>query len=398
MLAANYNHIGHQGAYYYPGQFRLAGHGGSNGRPGGQRRWRCEQVSESMIGEAAARIFQDLCAPSVVNAAESGIWPGALWQTLEESGTPLGWVPAELGGSGADLSDGFALVRAGAKYSCPVPLAETLLAGWLLAGAQIECPAGPMSIAALPRDSSDIRVNEDGMVLGEAKDVRFGRYASHIAVLARRRNEQVVALVPAVAIHLRLRVNLAGEPSDDITFNDARATVVHVAPDCAADRILRLGAAMRAQQMAGALERILDLSVQHAIDRTQFGRPIGKFQAVQHNLAMLASEAAAAGAAADVAAEKIAGLPDVDERCDGIVAVAKVRAGEAATAGAAIAHQIHGAIGFTYEHSLHQSTRRLWAWREDFGNEAFWAARLGRLVTERGAAGLWPFLTANLGN
>jgi acyl-CoA dehydrogenase len=119
----------------------------------------------------------------------------------------------------------------------------------------------------------------------------------------------------------------------------------------------------------------------------QFGRPIAKFQAVQHNLAMLAGEVAAASAAADIAAEACA---------DGIalapVAIAKVRGGEAAGTGAAIAHQVHGAMGFTYEHSLHHATRRLWAWREEFGNEAQWAARLGRLVATRGADELWPFV------
>ena len=75
------------------------------------------------------------------------------------------------------------------------------------------------------------------------------------------------------------------------------------------------------------------------------------------------------------------------------VAVAKVRVGEAASNGAAIAHQVHGAMGFTYEHSLHHATRRLWAWREEFGNETLWAGRLGRLITEHGADELWPFIT-----
>jgi len=75
------------------------------------------------------------------------------------------------------------------------------------------------------------------------------------------------------------------------------------------------------------------------------------------------------------------------------VAVAKVRVGEAAGNGAAIAHQVHGAMGFTYEHSLHHSTRRLWAWREEFGNETLWAGRLGRLIAEHGAGELWPFIT-----
>jgi acyl-CoA dehydrogenase len=156
------------------------------------------------------------------------------------------------------------------------------------------------------------------------------------------------------------------------------------------DRLVSFGAAVRLQQMAGALEKILEQSVQYALDRSQFGRPIAKFQAVQHNLAMLAGEVAAASAAADAAAEACA-RPEITIS---EVAIAKVRGGEAAGTGAAIAHQVHGAMGFTYEHSLHHATRRLWAWREEFGNEAVWAARLGRMVAEHGADGLWPFITA----
>jgi acyl-CoA dehydrogenase len=147
---------------------------------------------------------------------------------------------------------------------------------------------------------------------------------------------------------------------------------------------------VRLQQIAGALEKILEQSVQYALDRVQFGRPIAKFQAVQHNLATLAGEVAAASAAANAAAEACA-QPQI---AMGQIAIAKVRGGEAAGTGAAIAHQVHGAMGFTYEHSLHHATRRLWSWREEFGNEAVWAARLGRMVAERGADELWPFITA----
>jgi acyl-CoA dehydrogenase len=150
---------------------------------------------------------------------------------------------------------------------------------------------------------------------------------------------------------------------------------------------------VRAQQMAGALEHILDQSVQFALDRVQFGRPIAKFQAVQHNLAQLAGEAAAAGAAADAAAEAIAGSGIAGATVPAEVAIAKVRVGEAASTGAAIAHQVHGAMGFTREHSLHHSTRRLWAWREEFGNETYWSMRLGRMVAANGADALWPTLT-----
>jgi acyl-CoA dehydrogenase len=71
------------------------------------------------------------------------------------------------------------------------------------------------------------------------------------------------------------------------------------------------------------------------------------------------------------------------------IAIAKVRAGEGAGSAAAAAHQVHGAIGFTDEHVLHHSTRRLWSWRDEFGTETAWATRIGRLASARGADMVW---------
>jgi len=159
--------------------------------------------------------------------------------------------------------------------------------------------------------------------------------------------------------------------------------------DLDAGALRAMGAVMRSAQMAGALQRILEASVQYAIERVQFGRPIGRFQAVQQNLAVLAGQAAAATAAAEAAIEAAA------NNLDSIaVAAAKIRAGEAAGIGAAIAHQVHGAIGFTQEHRLHYSTRRLWSWRDEFGNEAYWARQLGGKVAAAGADCLWQNLSA----
>jgi acyl-CoA dehydrogenase len=147
-------------------------------------------------------------------------------------------------------------------------------------------------------------------------------------------------------------------------------------------------------QMAGALEAILELAVSYANERVAFERPIAKFQAVQHNLARLAGETAAALAAAGSAADTIAHAAHFNEAVLLEAAAAKIRVGEAAGEGAAIAHQVFGAIGFTQEHTLHRFTRRLWAWRDDFGNESAWAVKLGNLVAAKGADGLWPMLAA----
>jgi alkylation response protein AidB-like acyl-CoA dehydrogenase len=75
------------------------------------------------------------------------------------------------------------------------------------------------------------------------------------------------------------------------------------------------------------------------------------------------------------------------------IAIAKARAGESAGIGAAIAHQVHGAIGFTLEHSLHFSTKRLWSWRDEFGNEHEWNTYFGRHLLREGPDRLWPEIT-----
>src|ERR1700757_1777423 len=150
--------------------------------------------SDSIIVDTAARIFQDLCDPNTVNEAENGVWPKALWGALEESGLPLTWVPEELGGAGAAVADGFAVLRVAGHFAAPVPLAETLMAGWLLERARIAVPSGPLTIAPIHADGR-VTMSADGKLAGRARAVPFARNAAHIAVLARRGDDRAVALV-----------------------------------------------------------------------------------------------------------------------------------------------------------------------------------------------------------
>ena len=142
---------------------------------------------------------------------------------------------------------------------------------------------------------------------------------------------------------------------------------------------------------AGAGQAVLELVLRHVQEREQFGRPIAKFQAVQQQLAVMAGQVAAAGAAADAGIEALAHDDPAMEAF--LIAVAKTRVGDAATLASEIAHQVHGAIGFTKEYSLQLSTRRLWSWRDEFGGDTEWAARVGAFVCARGADALWPTLT-----
>jgi acyl-CoA dehydrogenase len=213
----------------------------------------------------------------------------------------------------------------------------------------------------------------------------------------------VLARDPAGGAHLalvegaRLRPggksvrNLAFEPRETLDLGGVVVPpeAVRPAPPALAgeEGLLLPGAFLRAQQMVGAMERCLNHALAYANERVQFGRPIGRFQAIQHMLAIAAGHFAAATAAADAAAESF-GTP----RFALDTAVAKGRCGEAAAQVAATAHQVHGAMGFTQEHPLHFATRRLWSWRDEFGSEAEWYERLGRIVAARGGDALWPML------
>ena len=158
--------------------------------------------------------------------------------------------------------------------------------------------------------------------------------------------------------------------------------------------LMLMGAVARSLQIAGALESMLDISVRYSNERVAFEKKISKFQAVQHNLAKLAGEAAAALAAASSAADTIANSTTFDDAVFLEAASAKIRCSEAAEKGAAIAHQVHGAIGFTIEHILHRYSLRALAWRDDFGHESWWAVELGKMVAARGADELWPLVAS----
>lgn len=351
--------------------------------------------SDHIVAEVATRILADLADPQTVTAAKDGTWKKPLWQALAGAGLPLAWVPEDLGGSGTSLAEGFAILGVAGRFALAVPLAETMIAGWLLARAGIPCPAGPMTVAPTrPRDR--VAFNDDGTLSGRAGNVPFAAEAEHIAVLAESGGQTFVALVDAKDCRIGDGRNLAGDPANAVTFDRVKPVRCIAAP-LGLDRefLMLMGAAVRSVETAGALETMLSLSVAYAGERVAFDRPIAKFQAVQQNLARLAGEVAAAltaaGSAADTLATQTNGLDDVVLL---EATSAKIRTAEAAAEGAAIAHQVFGAIGFTNEHVLHRFTLRVLSWRDDFGNESYWATRLGHHIARRGGDDFWPLIAS----
>jgi len=350
--------------------------------------------SDNIVAETATRIFADLADPQTINRAGNTSWKEPLWRALSESGLTLAWVPEKLGGAGASLRDGFGILGMAGRFASPVPLAETLMAGWLLAQANIAAPSGAMTIAPVrPRDR--ILINPDGTLSGRAAGIPFAKDCGHIAVVAIGNKGPVIALVNTSDCRVSEGQNLAGDPANTVIFE--RAKVVRSARTPAGfdpTALLLMGATVRSVQAAGALETTLSLSVRYANERMAFERPIGKFQAVQQNLARLAGETAAVLAAAGSAADTITRSVAYDDTVFLEAASAKIRSGEGAAEGSAIAHQVHGAIGFTSEHVLHRFTLRLLSWRDDFGNESYWAAALGNLIAQRGSNNFWPLMAS----
>ncbi len=344
------------------------------------------------LADSAERLFAAHAGKDVIHAAENGVFPQALWDAVARAGFTAALLPEHAGGVGATAAEAMALLRIAAAHSAPIPLAETMLAGWLLAEAGLPVPQGVLTVAPVRvSDVLTLRRTEDGWHLtGTASRIPWARDAAAVAVLAEGPDGPTVALLRPDGFTLaRHGRNLAGEPRDTMAVDTALATDA-VAPATFGPTQLRAaGAAVRTVQIAGALSRALSLSVQYAQARVQFGRAIGKFQAVQHNLAVLAGQAAAALAAADMATDALAGGLDPLR-----VGAAKARAGEAASIAAGLAHPAHGAIGFTQEYELHFATRRLWSWRDEFGNEAEWNGVVGRAVLAAGPDGLRPLLTA----
>jgi acyl-CoA dehydrogenase len=353
-------------------------------------------VNESghIVTDTAARIFADLADPQTINHAKDGSWREPLWRALAEAGLTLAWVPEEHGGAGASLADGFEILQVAGRFALPAPLAETLLAGWLLARAGLQSPPGAMTVApARPKET--ITHAADGTLRGRTRGIPFAREAQHLAVLATRGGSPTIALVAAKDCRMAEGRTLAGEASDEVTFDGVRPIASAPAPRGLDQTALMLmGATMRSIEIAGALEAVLTHTVRYANERVAFERPIAKFQAVQHSLARLAGEVAAAVAAAGSAADAVAQAQAFDDPIFLEAAAAKIRCAEAAQEGVAIAHQVHGAIGFTKEHILHRFTLRLLSWRDDFGNESHWAVALGNLVAARGADELWPLVAS----
>jgi acyl-CoA dehydrogenase len=371
-------------------------------------------AEQELLRTTVADLLAEHCPTERVAAASGDNWDAApwqtLWQALEDTGLTLVGSPEEAGGSGGDLAAAADIAMAAGAAAAPVPLAETLAAGMVLARAGLDIPAGPLTLAVAADPDVPLR------------RVPYGRWATTVAVGADPDGTDPDTGAPAsgyqnsgalafgargigaegsgewLAVASRpTRVqagrNLAGEPRDEVELG-AEAEF-HVVPAGTADYARGLLRLFRSLLIAGAAQRALDLTVAYVNEREQFGRALARFPVVQQEIARMAGEVALITAATQVAAGP--GVAAAGGGAMSAVLAAKGQASQGAGTVAAIAHQLHGAIGTTEEHRLRLTTTRLWSWRDEDGPASECFAELGRAAlgaVHRGG-GLWPWLTGD---
>ncbi|MFN5783340.1 MAG: acyl-CoA dehydrogenase family protein, partial [Novosphingobium sp.] len=311
-----------------------------------------------MLAEMITRLFERSLDDAARASAREGRWLPELWAEVEEMGLPLALLTEDQGGFGLSLAEAGEALRLLGKHAMPLPVAETMAANQLLAAAGLSLAEGAAGLAR----ADDLTVG-NGRLTGQVARVAWGEQLDCLALAVGNKLYRVPRSGWSVA-DSGTALNFHPRPTLAIDWTiDAEAAL----PWCP----LAGGATVRAYQIAGALEAALEMTLDHTATRVQFGKPLQKNQVVQHELAKLAGELACATAAADLAGEALA-------RHDLLgVAAGTLRAREAATAGASIATQMHGAIGFTREHRLHLYTTSLWTWRDEFGGQVSWAKLLG---------------------
>jgi acyl-CoA dehydrogenase len=301
------------------------------------------------------RMLADAVPPEAVRRVDAGGDASAIWAAVAQSGFLDALVSEEADGFGLSLAEIEPLLRALGSRTVPVPVAETMVARALLATAGVERPDGPIVLATAARTESG--------------------WATAAVPLAGVAAHALVELGEGAAV----LVDLDGDVVEATGVHGSRGGILRLpAEPTARARIsveegaLRAAAAtLRAAAIAGAGDRLLDMTAAYANERVQFGKPIGRQQAIQQQLAVMAEHAIAARIAAQYGCAR--GLP-VPQRA---AAIAKTVASQAATPLATIAHAVHGAIGISEEYDLQLFTRRLHEWRLADGSEGYWAGLLG---------------------
>jgi alkylation response protein AidB-like acyl-CoA dehydrogenase len=322
-----------------------------------------EQIA---LRDAVRDLLAKECPPSAVRAAwtnDSGRCPPA-WAALTEMGVLGVAAPESVGGLGLGEVDLVLLLEETGRFALPEPIVETaLVAAPLLAA------CGDDHAAALVAGSSAAVVHALAP---------YAVWADSAALIVVIGDGGMVVVAEPDAVGARSTASVDGARrlfmiSNPASLSDCAVVGERVEADLAFDR----AALGTAAQLVGLADRMIEMTVEHASSRRQFGVPIGSFQAVKHHLAnaRLALEFARplVYRAAWTVAER-------DPERSVAVSLAKASASDAALLAGRVALQCHGAIGYTTEYDLHLFMKRTWALAATWGDAAWHRARVGRAI------------------
>jgi acyl-CoA dehydrogenase len=325
---------------------------------------------ENVLLDSFCRLLGEISPAVAVRRAEQEGNVADILHAVDDSGFLDALVPESQGGSGLALSEVVPLILAAGEYLLPIPFAETMVARALIAGSEAHAPCG-QTITLWPTTSA-------GHLRSQMPPLSA---PSSLALVQRGTTFHLLPMICGESGHdpFRVRGIRAGF---DFDFGSDADISAGAAPDQRAQPLLSFtrpdvdllhwAAAITAATMAGALKRLLDLSLTHVNDRQQFGRTLSKFQAIQQQMSVFAERTVCAQVAARM------GLSGFHLVLDGArVAIAKSIVNESATTCAGIAHAVHGAIGMSEAHDLRLYTRRLARGRLSFGSETYWQRILG---------------------
>ena len=311
----------------------------------------------------------------------------AVWGALLEVGIGRLTAPAESGGSGAGWAEAAELLRLAAAAGVAVPYAETdLVVGPLRRAAGLDDSSlGTATLAVVGPGGHARRVPW----AGATDTVLFVRRAGgdDDEVAAHPAGGYELAEVPTDRTGVTSAKGVSAVPLGDVRPpREARWTAVEGA---AVEGAVLSGALARAVQCVGAAEGMLDSAVAHTTQRNQFGRPLAAFQSVQKLVVDIAAETVLARAAVDQAVADALATGLTGPLSGFRVAVARSVVSQAVGVAVRNAHQVHGAIGTTGEHTLHRLTLPALQWRGEFGSASFWESLLAEAAVSGGMDGAW---------
>ncbi|CAN5207415.1 acyl-CoA dehydrogenase family protein [soil metagenome] len=314
--------------------------------------------------------FGDLFDLTGSISADRNTWSAQNWKSTSALGLPLVGIDERWGGSGGTLIDTLSVLRGVGRYCVPLPLAETSLAAWLLAQAGVDVPDGPLTVMV----ATDNLVLSGRRLSGDAGSVPWASEAAAVVgVVDDPDGDSTLVVASPREFTQQVTTDLTGVRYSRAVLSDLEVER-HPIPLRADDVFVR-GALLRAALLTGAIEGAFALTSRYVAERSQFGRPIGAFQSVQAHTVALAE----ASIAARLVIEAAAVATDFGNATFEMLS-AKSLVNEHARTAARASHQAHGAIGMTQEYSLHHFTRRLNAWRGEFGDERTLHSRLGEFA------------------